>query len=255
MDCGLIIAKVRVSLAKWLPRRVSEWESSDEAGTARIRSTHNRTGTLRNPYDLNPTVTVLWEPAQIWADRSWFNRPDLTERMGMISTNPSRPKPIRRRWRHLLPRRPSPTARVPFTAETSPEEVNPGLQCQNPNSLGAILPQDQGEYSAGLTHQRWTAVEANRGARQILRTPASNRQGSSPRAPLDSSPHRHEYSHPLPVLYTGRVDGQIRLSTPCHSLRHDGGGELRCERCVEVARWGITGQGGTFQLRATPIVM
>jgi hypothetical protein len=23
---------------------------------------------------------------------------------------------------------------------------------------------------------------------------------------------------------------------------------LRCERCVEVARWGITGQGGTFQL-------
>jgi hypothetical protein len=173
----------------------------------------------------------------------------------MISTNLSRPKPIRRRWRHLLPRRPSPTARVPFTAETSPEEVNPGLQCQNPNSLGAIIPQDQGEYSAGLTHQRWTAVEANRGARQILRTPASNRQGSSPRAPLDSSPHRHEYSHPLPVLYTGRVDGQIRLSTPCHSLRHDGGGELRCERCVEVARWGITGQGGTFQLRATPIVM
>jgi hypothetical protein len=97
---------------------------------------------------------------------------------------------------------------------------------------------------------------------RILRTPTSNRRGSGLCAPLDSLPHHHGYPRLHTVPHTGRIDGQLRLSTPRRSLRHDSGGELWCERCGEIVRWEITGQcghgsvfslwargvGGTFQL-------
>jgi hypothetical protein len=135
--------------------------------TAENTSTPIPTGMLLWPLDSKSRVQIQNNPYKPPPTRSTSNRSDFTARTGTLSSNLCPPSTDRRRssllppgsrawWRECQPRRRR-RRRKPIQ----------GTNTQNPNSLGSTLLQDPGEYNAGFPYQRWTTVEANRGARQI----------------------------------------------------------------------------------------